>query len=45
MDEVVSRGIEEGWTAQQFNDALSQIVKGERGELRLGRRILNKNHR
>lgn len=45
MDAVVMQGNMEGWTAQQFDDALSQIVKGERAELRSGQRILNKNHR
>lgn len=39
------QGNMEGWTTQQFDDALSQIVKGERAELRSGQRILNKNHR
>jgi len=45
MDAVVMQGNMEGWTTQQFNDALSQILKDERAELRSGKRILNKNHR
>jgi RHS repeat-associated protein len=45
MDDVVDVGKTQGWTTEQFNEALTNIVKNERQLLKDGTRILNKNRR
>ncbi|WP_211223581.1 AHH domain-containing protein, partial [Saccharibacillus kuerlensis] len=45
MDEVLEYGRANGWTQQQYNDALRDIINGERKLLRDGSRALNKNKR
>lgn len=45
MDEVLEYGRANGWTQQQYNDALRGIISGERQLLRDGSRALNKNKR
>lgn len=45
MDEVVDFGRQNGWTQQQYDQALRAIIEQERQLLRSGERALNRNAR
>ena len=45
MNDARDQGKVDGWTQEQYSQALDKIIKNERAALRTGDRILNKNHR
>jgi len=45
MDQIVETGKAEGWTTEQYREALRQLLAEERAALRNGLRALNKNAR
>jgi hypothetical protein len=43
MDAIYEYGKENGWKQAEYKQAVSEIIKNERADLRGGKTILNKN--